>query len=233
MTTAELEVSQILDLCDRALGESGRRRHLFAWLRAPGAGPEEWLPVDAYYPSHRLVVVWREQPSASDSVFADQVPAHGLRLLELSPAVLDADPAGSLRRMIADLAPPPEPEPSRPTVAPGHSPGNALDYGLGLGLVLALGLFIELYLGVARGALDHGHFVLAFALAIDACARVSGVVAARRAQAPDWAWGCVLLGSPLVFAFWRSEQATAEPAPLAGQLAIVALLALVVALITG
>ena len=98
---------------------------------------------------------------------------------------------------------------------------------------LAIALFIELYVGVARGALDHGHFVLAFALAIDACARASGVVAARRAGATDWAWGCLLIGSPIVAAFWRSEQATAEPAPLAGPLAIVALLALVVAVLTG
>jgi hypothetical protein len=231
MTTAELEVSEVLDLCDRALGEPGRRRHLFTWLRRPGAGPEEWLPVDAYYPSHRLVVVWREQPSASDSMLADQVPAHGLRLLQLSPAVLDADPAASVRRMISDLSPAPQPE--LPKAAPRASSGRAPRYGLGLGLALALALFIELYLGVAHGALDHGHFVLAFALAIDACARVSGVVAARRAAAPDWAWGCVLLGSPLVLAFWRSEQATAEPAPLAGQLAVVALLAFVLALLTS
>jgi hypothetical protein len=233
MTTAQLEVSAILDLCDRALGEQGRRRHLFTWLRAPGAGPEEWLPVDAYYPSHRLVVIWREQPSASDAVFAELVPAHGLQLLELSPAVLDSDPASSLGRLIGDLAPPPAREPARPKPAQQLPSERAPDYGVGLGVALALALFIELYLGVACGALDHGHFVLAFALAIDACARVSGVVAARRARAPDWAWGCVLLGSPLVVAFWRSEQATAEPAPLAGQLAIVALLALVVALITS
>jgi hypothetical protein len=233
MTTADLEVSEILDLCDRALGEPGRRRHLFTWLRSPDSGPEEWLPVDAYYPSHRLVVVWRERPSPSDSLLAAQVPAHGLRLLQLSPTALDADPAVSLRRMIANLAPPPEAEPSRPRAATQQSSGRPLDYGLGLGVVLAVALFIELYLGVARGALDHGHWVLAFALAIDACARVSGVVAARRARAPDWAWGCVLLGSPIALAFWRSEQPMTEPAPLAGQLAIVALLAFVVAVITA
>jgi hypothetical protein len=100
-------------------------------------------------------------------------------------------------------------------------------------VALALALFIELYLGVARGALDHGHFVLAFALAMDACARVLGAVAARRAHAPDWAWGCVLIGSPLVVALWRSEGASAEPAPLAGQLAVLALLALLLAALTG
>jgi hypothetical protein len=234
MTTAELELSEVLDLCDRVLGEPGRRRHLFAWLRAPGAGPEEWLPVDAYYPSHRLVVIWREQPSTQDGVYAQEVPAHGLRLLELSPAALDGDPAVSLRRMIADVGPAPTPTATTPKLTPHPQPSERpFDYGFGLGLALALALFIELYLGVARGALDHSHFVLAFALAIDACARTSGVVAARRAGAPDWAWGCLLIGSPLVVAFWRSEQATEEPAPLAGQLAIVALLALVLAIVTG
>jgi hypothetical protein len=94
-------------------------------------------------------------------------------------------------------------------------------------------LFIELYLGVARGALDHGHVVLGFALALDACARTLGMIAARRAGSPDWAWGCVLIGSPLVVVFWRSDQATAEPAPLAGLVAVVALFALVVAVVTG
>jgi hypothetical protein len=154
-------------------------------------------------------------------------------LLELCPAVLDDDPAASVRRMVAELAPAPTPEAAAPTLRPESSSERPLDYGFALGVALALALFIELYLGVARGALDHGHFVLAFALAIDACARVSGVVAARRAHAPDWAWGCVLLGSPLVVAFWRSEQARAEPAPLAGELGVVALLALVIAVLTG
>lgn len=233
MATAALEVSEILDLCDRVIGESGRRAHLFAWLRAPGAGPEEWLPVDAYYPAHRLVVVWHEQPSASDSTYTEQVPAHGLRLLELSPAALDGDPDQNLRRMIAGLGPPPAPLASAPRAEPASPEQRRFDYGLGLGIALAVALFIELYLGVARGAIDHGHIALAFGLAIDACARTLGVVAARRAGAPDWAWGCLLIGSPLVVALWRSEHGTAEPAPLAGELAVVALLALVVAVITN
>lgn len=233
MTTAELEVSEILDLCDRILGEPGRRRHLFAWLRAPGAGPEDWLAVDAYYPTHRLVVVWHEQPSPHDAVYAREVPAHGLRLVEVSPAALGGDPVASLRHMIAALGPVPAPAAPAPRPKPAPGAERPLDYGLGLGVALVLALFIELYLGVARGAIDHGHFVLAFGLAIDACARTLGVIAARRADAPDWAWGCLLIGSPLVAAFWLREQPTAEPAPLAGQLAIVALLALAVALLTG
>lgn len=230
MASAELEVSEILDLCDRVLGELGRRRHLFAWLRAPGAAADDWLPVDAYYPSHRLVVVWREQALATDAVYAKQVPAHGLRLLELTPETLGRDLDTTLRRMVGALAPAPSPAPARPEPRRAR---RSVDYGFGLALALVAAIFIELYLGVARGALDHDRFVLAFALAIDACARVLGAIAARRAGAIDWAWGCVIIGSPLVAVFWRSGRATAEPAPLAGQLAIVALIGLVAAVLTG
>jgi hypothetical protein len=230
MTTAELELSEVLDMCDRVLGQTGRRGHLFTWLREPGAGPEGWLPVAAYYPSHRLVVVWREHPSARDAVYAEEVPAHGLRLLELSPEVLDGDPDGQLRRMVSTLAEVPSSPSTSPRSQRADAEPRSPDYGIGLGLALAVALFIELYLGVARGALDHGHFVLAFSLAMDAFARVLGTIAARRAAAPDWAWGCVLIGSPAVVAFWRSERDAPEPAPLAGQLAVVALMGLVVAL---
>jgi hypothetical protein len=83
-------VSATLALCDRALGEVGRRSHRFAWLRAPGGGPREWIPVDAYYPVNRLVVVCGERSVEDDAVFAELVPAHGLRLLELDPAELGA-----------------------------------------------------------------------------------------------------------------------------------------------
>jgi hypothetical protein len=237
MAAAELEGSEVLDLCDRVIGEPGRRRHLFAWLRAPGAGAEEWLPVDAYYPAHRLVIVWRARDGERDPTYAELVPAHGLRLLEISPEELDRDPPETLRRMIAALGPvaSPAPEPPAPRAAGqrGQARERPTGYGLGLGVGLVLALFIELYLGVARGALDHGHIVLAFALAIDACARTLGAVAARRAGSPEWAWGCVLIGSPLVALFWRSEEPGAEPAPLAGLLSLIAMLALVIAVLTG
>ena len=38
---------------------------MFAWLRAPGAGADEWLAVDSYYPRARLVVICRAQPRAA------------------------------------------------------------------------------------------------------------------------------------------------------------------------
>jgi hypothetical protein len=137
--------------------------------------------------------------------------------------------------MIAALGPVASSAPPGPAPVAERRPaaGDRVGYGFGLSIALAVVLFIELYLGVARGALDHGHVVLGFALALDAGARTLGMIAARRAGRPDWAWGCVLIGSPLVVAFWRSDRATAEPAPLAGPVAVVALIALVVALVTG
>lgn len=234
MASAELEGSEILDLCDRVVGEPGRRQHLFAWLRPPGAGPEEWLPVDAYYPAHRLVVVCRGRDEEPEGAYSELVPAHGLRLLELSPRELDGDPAEALRMMISALGPVASPAIATSAPVPGQhvAGGDQVDHGFALSLALAVVLFIELYLGVARGALDHGHLVLAFALALDACARTVGMIAARRADSPDWAWGCVLIGSPLVVAFWRTDRST-EPAPLAGLLAVVAMLALLIAVLTG
>jgi len=107
-------VTSVLVLCDRVLGEIGRRCHLFSWLRAPGSGPEEWLPVDAYYPGNRLVVICREEPTEHDRLYTELVPAHGLRLLELAPSELSADAAHAeltLRRLIAELNLPPRPAP--------------------------------------------------------------------------------------------------------------------------
>jgi membrane protein YdbS with pleckstrin-like domain len=106
-----LEVATILDLCDQILVEIGRRSHCFAWLRAPEAGAEEWLAVDAYYPANRLVVICRSGPGARDRLAAELVPAHGLRLLALDLASLGRDRADAeafLRRSLSAIGPPPE-----------------------------------------------------------------------------------------------------------------------------
>ena len=60
-----LTAAEALSICDHILGEPARRRHLFAWLRAPGAAADEWLPVDGYYPGNKLVVVWHATLEAS------------------------------------------------------------------------------------------------------------------------------------------------------------------------
>lgn len=81
----------ILSICDQLLGEAGRRQHVFAWLRAPDGGADEWLAVDAYYPRARLVVMCRSRPGPHDSLYRELVPAHGLGLLTLDPVVLGND----------------------------------------------------------------------------------------------------------------------------------------------
>src|SRR5256886_8311873 len=101
-----LPVPAVLSLCDRTLGEIGRRGHMCAWLRA-GDG---WLPVAAYYPGQRLVLTCAPLEDAQ----AEAVRAHGLRLLEVDVDALgdDRDDAErALRRMIVDLGPPPSPAP--------------------------------------------------------------------------------------------------------------------------
>jgi hypothetical protein len=110
-----LPAPKILALCDHTLGEPGRRSHLFAWLRVPNSPPGQWLPVDAYYPRHRLVVVCHETSEAEAQLYAELVPRHRLRLLALDPAELGADPVAAelaLRQRIETL------EPARPAAPP-------------------------------------------------------------------------------------------------------------------
>ena len=78
-------------MCDQLLGEVGRRHHMFTWLRAPAADTGDWLPVDAYYPRARLVVMCRSRPGPYDALYRELVPAHGLGLLTLDPAALGND----------------------------------------------------------------------------------------------------------------------------------------------
>jgi hypothetical protein len=86
-----LTAADVLNICDGILGESARRRHFFAWLRAPGAASDEWLPVDGYYPANKLVVVCQTASGGHDKVYSQLVPAHGLRLLELTPDAIGGD----------------------------------------------------------------------------------------------------------------------------------------------
>lgn len=87
-----LEVAEILGMCDRIVGEPGRRQHSFGWLKAPDAGVEQWLVVDSYYPAGRPVVVCRADPAGPDDhVYGELVPRHGLRLLHFAPTELGDD----------------------------------------------------------------------------------------------------------------------------------------------
>lgn len=115
----------VVGLCDRILGETALTQHRFDWLLGdPGtSGRRAKLPVDAFWPGHRLVVEYRElqhdQPMAHfdkpdkltvsgvhrgeqralyDTRRDTEIPAQGLRLVVIRPADLDADGRGRLRR---------------------------------------------------------------------------------------------------------------------------------------
>ncbi|MBV9605210.1 MAG: hypothetical protein JO027_08890 [Solirubrobacterales bacterium] len=247
-----LPVTTILAMCDRLLGEVGRRRHMFAWLRGPGAAADEWLPVDAYYPRARLVVICRSAPDSNDRLYRERIPARGLGLLTLDPGLLGDDPAvveAGLAAKIFDLehvprpAPPP---PHRSAPAPSWTPvkveraavAPAMEQGLGLlvGLALAVILIVEVYLGVVGVAFTAGRVMLGFAIALEACSRAIGTVAAARSGERSWAGTCAIGGAPFViwYAFWRpSGRSETEPAPLAGLLAGVAVVVGVLALALG
>jgi hypothetical protein len=259
LATGGLPVSTVLDMCDRLLEEAGRRRHMFAWLRGPGSGPGEWLPVDAYFPRARLVVMCRPAGDPHDGLYRELIPAHGLGLLRLDPEALGDDATAveaALARRIFDLQDSPRRahrQPVRPSAAPASdapapawSPVRvertavvpAVEQGVGLlvGLGLAAILIAEVYLGVVHFAFGAGRVMLGFAIALEAFSRALGTVAAARAGERTWAFACAIGGAPFVawFAFWRpSGRAEAEPAPLAGLLAGVALLVALLALLLG
>ncbi|WP_432129243.1 hypothetical protein [Streptomyces sp. bgisy082] len=131
-TRDDSDEAYVVGLCSRILGESALAQHRFDWLLGdPGVGGRQVrLPVDAYWPGHGLVVEYRElqhdQPMAHfdkpdrltvsgvhrgeqralyDARRDAEIPAHGLRLIVIRPADLEADGRGRLRRNEeADLA---------------------------------------------------------------------------------------------------------------------------------
>ncbi|MGW6980684.1 hypothetical protein ACWGE1_14745 [Streptomyces sp. NPDC054932] len=133
MTTRDAsDEAYVVGLCERILGEDALTQHRFDWLLGdPGSGGRRVrLPVDAYWPGHQLVVEYRElqhdrpmphfdkphrltvsgvhrgeQRALYDARREEQIPAHGLRLVLIRPADLQADGRGRLRRNEeADLA---------------------------------------------------------------------------------------------------------------------------------
>ena len=105
-----------------------------------------------------------------------------------------------------------------------------------LGVTVVLILFAEIFGGVVAFALPSSYVVLALGFALDGCARMLGTVAATRGGkdwGPGWRWACALVGSPAVatFAFHEDESVVrTELAPLAGGIALLATVCLVVGL---
>jgi hypothetical protein len=129
---ADSDEAYVIDLCDTILGEPASRQHRFDWLVGdPGRdGRPRTLPVDAYYAEHRVVIEYRErqhdeavphfdkpdvltisgvhrgvQRQRYDQRRAVEIPAHGLRLIVVTPNDVAADQRGRLlRRRDIDLA---------------------------------------------------------------------------------------------------------------------------------
>jgi hypothetical protein len=143
-SASPLPVPQILDLCDRIVGEIGRRAHIFGWLRAPDA--ERWLTVDAYYPASKLIVICSDEPDPDAGLYAERVPAHGMRLLSIMPSELGSEPVGARARLehrIAALGP----APARPREA-----GSDPNIGIVSRAVASLGAAPPQAVSTASGA---------------------------------------------------------------------------------
>lgn len=122
----------VIALCNEVLGETALTKHKFDWLLGDldTRGRRAKLPVDAYWPGRQLVVEYKElqhekpvphfdkpdrltvsgvhrgeQRALYDSRRDTEIPAHGLRLVVVRPADLNADSRGRLRRNAeADIA---------------------------------------------------------------------------------------------------------------------------------
>jgi hypothetical protein len=187
----------LLDRLDARLQEVGRRQHRFAWLTASDAAGE-WLAVDAYYPSHRLLVLTHPDPAVRLRA-AQLAREHGLAAVVLDPA---ADPEPILERLPAPPAPPANTPPAPRPVAIDKSAKPA--DGIAIGIALVLVVLLELYLAVVVLTVDDGHWLLGLIIVLDACLRAGGtLLAAARTHDRETVWGCLLIGSPAVIALLR------------------------------
>ena len=115
---AKSDEAYILDLCDEILKQKSLRQHRFDFLRGD-TGIK--LPVDAYYPEFNLVIEYREKQHTETVTFWDkketasgisrgeqrkryderrriQIPANGLKLLEIDYSQFDHYTNKKLRR---------------------------------------------------------------------------------------------------------------------------------------
>jgi hypothetical protein len=152
----------------------------------------------------------------------------------------EADRSGRNSRMapVSSQAARDEPSPWTPVKVEHTAVTPAVEQGIGviIGLALAAALVAEVYLAVVVVLLDAGRPMLALAIALEACSRGLGTVAAERAGQRTWACACAIGGAPVVAWFAlapRGDRAPAEPAPLAGLLALLAGVLALVGLLVG
>ncbi|HEY5317261.1 MAG TPA: hypothetical protein VIJ20_04730, partial [Solirubrobacteraceae bacterium] len=140
--------------------------------------------------------------------------------------------AEAIERALAHGRPDPEADRrSRQAQAPSTMSTDELT----LGMIVAVILLVELVLGVFLAG-GGGAVVLGLGLFLDAGARALGTIAAVRSGkewGPGWSWICGLIGSPAVVAFAFKQDGSllaTDPAPLAGPLAVVAVIVILIGL---
>jgi hypothetical protein len=129
-----VKIGPILDVCDRVLGELGKRDHQFGWLVPSGIDGDR-PAVDAYYPGRNLVVLGHDR-SGPDHVLCAELAAHKLGLFTIDLGGFRANPGQAFSRLIGELrkvapaapvapAPVARPPVTRPPVAPAPPAGEA------------------------------------------------------------------------------------------------------------
>ena len=115
-------------MCDRLLGRGrGAAATCSRGCARPAPAAGEWLPVDAYYPRARLVVMCRAAGEPHEGLYRELVPAHGLGLLRLDPDAPGGTTRAPSRRRWrpTDLRPRAPPRPARPQDGPPDAAARA------------------------------------------------------------------------------------------------------------
>jgi hypothetical protein len=202
-------------------------RHGGSVLRNAGQASVRSPPGPA--PAWRTPVAeWRNEPATSPFAFAfpgaAPAPAFPTRPSASSTRTAAIERALAKGRALPDRHRRPPPEKS-----------VIDDDDIPLAFVVACIVLVEVILGAVL-FVAGGPVVLGLGLLLDAAARVLGTVAAARSGkewGSGWRWVCALGGSPgvAVFAFQRQGGlVAADPAPLAGPVAALAIVVLLVGL---
>ena len=240
----------VLGLCDDVLAETGRRAHHFHWLARwapPGTRPQT-LPVDAYYPRNRLVVLYRDGHQRHDKLRRELIAAHGLELVVLGPQLLRDGRRGPTGDREADrtrlafhlgdrIAIRHREESATGIVRAAQSVSRAWQFQSATLAVtlMVLGVLIRAaFDGQSQAGLGAGTSLLIFGVVLDLYARVLGTLVAAGSRQPIWSAACAVFGSPAVAAHairCRRGPLGADPFALVSLTALIAVFALLGALV--